>query len=234
MKAIPEINEPELFKEIALSHSKFIKLENCDALDIEMQYPLMKLKNSVADCYVREEVYYKLITAKKFLPDGIKFKILDAWRPLALQFELYELYSSSIIAKFSLENETEEIRNKVISKYVSYPSEDVFAPPVHTTGGAVDLTLIDNKGDELNMGTGFDSFSDMTKTDYYEKNTENSEIRNNRRILYNAMVGAGFTNLPSEWWHYDYGDRFWAYYNKTPAIYEGIFTFGGIKNEEQR
>ena len=40
----------------------------------------------------------------------------------------------------------------------------------------------------------------------------------------NVMTKAGFTNLPSEWWHYDYGDRFWAYYNKCSAIYEGVFT----------
>ena len=36
------------------------------------------------------------------------------------------------------------------------------------------------------------------------------------------MIKAGFTNLPSEIWHYDYGNRAWAYYNKKPAIYKGI------------
>lgn len=232
MRAIPEINDPEVFEEINLSHSKFIRLENCDEFDIKMQYPLMGLKNSVSACYVREELLDRLIAAKSFLPDNVKFRILDAWRPMALQLELYDLYSGVITEKFNLKKENEDIRNKIISKYVSYPSNNIFLPPVHTTGGAVDLTLVDCEGNELDMGTGFDSFSDMTKTDYYEVNALNEKIRNNRRLLYNAMTGAGFTNLPSEWWHFDFGDRFWAYYNKTPAIYEGIFTIGGIKNEE--
>ena len=43
-----------------------------------------------------------------------------------------------------------------------------------------------------------------------------------KTYLYNAMIKAGFTNLPSEVWHYDYGNRAWAYYNKKPAIYKGI------------
>ncbi len=38
---------------------------------------------------------------------------------------------------------------------------------------------------------------------------EDEQVRENRRLLYYAMIDAGFTNLPSEWWHYDYGDRFW-------------------------
>ncbi len=231
MKAIPKIDEPELFEKITLSHSEFIKLKNCDVFDIKMQYSLMGLKNSISDCYVRKELLNKLIVAKSLLPSGIKFRILDAWRPMALQLELYNLYSKAIIDRFNLENVTEEMQNKIINKYVSYPSYDVLLPPVHTTGGAVDLTLIDDVGNELDMGTGFDSFSNMSKTDYYEVSAEKLEIRNNRRILYNAMIGAGFTNLPSEWWHYDFGDRFWAYYNRTPALYEGVFTIGGIQDE---
>ena len=36
------------------------------------------------------------------------------------------------------------------------------------------------------------------------------------------MISVGFTNLPSEWWHYDYGTKFWAYFNNTDALYSGI------------
>ena len=48
-------------------------------------------------------------------------------------------------------------------------------------------------------------------------------VRNNRRILYYTMTKVGFTNLPSECWHFDYGDRVWSYYKKMPAMYKGIF-----------
>ena len=38
------------------------------------------------------------------------------------------------------------------------------------------------------------------------------------------MTSVGFTNLPSEWWHYDYGNANWAYYKKESPIYSGVFT----------
>ena len=56
------------------------------------------------------------------------------------------------------------------------------------------------------------------------ENEKNEMVRENRRLLYNTMVGQGFTNLPSEWWHFDYGNRFWAFYKKKKAIYRGVFT----------
>ena len=126
-------------------------------------------------------------------------------------------------------NMVQMVNLQIISRYVSYPENNVLLPPVHTTGGAVDLTLIDSDGNELDMGTEFDSFSEAASTAYYEQVGTDTKIRDNRRMLYNAMTGAGFTNLPSEWWHYDFGDRFWAYYNRKPAIYKGVFTAGGIR-----
>ena len=109
------------------------------------------------------------------------------------------------------------------SLFVSYPSEDPDCPFVHSTGGAVDLTIVDPEGRELDMGTGFDDFSDAANTAYFEKNGS-QEIRDNRRLLYNVMLAAGFTNYPSEWWHYDFGDRFWAAIKNTDSIYQGIYT----------
>lgn len=41
-------------------------------------------------------------------------------------------------------------------------------------------------------------------------------------MLYNVMKAVGFTNLPSEWWHYDYGDDKWAQLNHTSPLYAGI------------
>ena len=229
MNKIPLIGAPAVYNESAFSDSKFVKLTDCSAFDIKLQYPLMKLRNSVAECYVREELSDRLLAAADLLPKGIRLRIFDTWRPLALQIELYEYYSKSIIRKFGLENEEKEKREEIISRYVSYPENNVLLPPVHTTGGAVDLTLIDSDGNELDMGTEFDSFSEAASTAYYEQSGADTKIRDNRRMLYKAMTGAGFTNLPSEWWHYDFGDRFWAYYNRKPAIYNGVFTAGGIR-----
>ncbi|MCR4788564.1 MAG: M15 family metallopeptidase [Lachnospiraceae bacterium] len=163
-----------------------------------------------------------LLKASGKLPDGYRFRIWDAWRPFALQKELYTEYSKEIVKEFELEECSQEQKNAVIRHFVSEPVEDRAVPPVHTTGGAIDLTILDEAGNELDMGTAFDAFSDLTYTSAFEKEKD-QKIRDNRRLLYHVMTSVGFTNLPSEWWHYDYGDRFWAYYNDLPAIYEGVF-----------
>ncbi|CAK2155539.1 hypothetical protein VCRA2116O234_510012 [Vibrio crassostreae] len=61
------------------------------------------------------------------------------------------------------------------------------------------------------MGTQFDENSLRSWSCALEHSSEAKQA-NNRRLLYNAMIGAGFTNLPSEWWHYDYGNQMWANY----------------------
>ena len=106
---------------------------------------------------------------------------------------------------------------------MSIPVKDKALAPLHTTGGAIDVTLVDENGNELNMGTEFDSFAEESATNYFELNNINREVRNNRRILYNCMIDAGFVNLASEWWHYDFGDRHWANQTNNSIIYDGVF-----------
>jgi len=65
----------------------------------------------------------------------------------------------------------------------------------------------------------------LTHTAAFE-HTGSPAVRQNRRLLCHAMHQAGFENLPSEWWHFDYGDRFWAYYRNCPAMYAGVFEVG--------
>ena len=66
-----------------------------------------------------------------------------------------------------------------------------------------------------------DDFTDLSFTAAFE-NSKFEEIKYNRRMFSWTMLKAGFTNLPSEWWHYDYGDRFWSCCKGKPAIYCGI------------
>lgn len=228
MNPIPDVPDPERYTDSSFIDSGFIMLENDDAFDICMQYPLLGMDNAEGECFVRKEVYELLKKAAAGLPEGHRFRLLDAWRPFALQKELYEDYSEDIIKQFGLGDRSEEYRNAFIRKFVSDPVPDTEIPPVHTTGGAVDITIIGPDGAELDMGSGFDEFSDRTYTAFYEA-SDNETVKNNRRLLYSIMTDAGFTNLPSEWWHYDFGDRFWAYYNRKPALYRGVFTRDGLK-----
>ena len=224
MRPIPDVREPEVYRDHDFTGSELVKLESDDLIDVCMQYPILGMDNAENECFVRKEVKKLLIKAAHNLPKGYRFRMLDAWRPFALQQELYEDYSTDIIRQFCLEDKSEEERNAMIRNFVSEPVFDRDLPPVHTTGGAVDITILDPDGRELEMGSGFDEFSHRTYTSFYEQSSDDEKIRDNRRFLYSIMTDAGFTNLPSEWWHYDYGDRFWAYYMKKPAIYKGVFT----------
>ncbi|XLM22424.1 dipeptidase, partial [Chromobacterium piscinae] len=88
------------------------------------------------------------------------------------------------------------------------------APPAvapHPTGGALDVTLIDATGMELDMGCPFNADSEESAGACYTDNPGLSDqARANRAVLIRAMQAAGFVNYPSEWWHWSYGDRYWA------------------------
>lgn len=225
MKAIPNRAEPVIYMETAFIDSNFVEVVSNDIFDVKMMYPILNMENAENKCYMRKEVLDKLFLASKLLPMGYKFRIWDAWRPISLQLELYGKYSRKIISEYNLDAANEIQVKKMISQFVSEPILDRDLPPVHTTGGAVDLTVVNAKGIELDMGSEYDEFTSRTYSSYYESE-ENKIVRDNRRILYNAMINVGFTNLPSEWWHFDYGNRFWAFYKRKPAIYRGVFTKG--------
>ena len=222
-KEIPNNKNLEIYKEFNFIDEELVEIPSDCGIIIEMKYPLLGMDNSINKCLVRKEVLNRLLEAKKYLPNNITFKIWDAYRPLSLQEEIYYKYKDMIIEQFNLGNLNIEEQNKFISNFVSLPSKDMNIPPLHSTGGSIDLTLvyIDTKK-ELDMGVDFDEFSNLTMTNYYEENNINETVKNNRRILYWSMIKAGFTNLPSEVWHYDYGNRAWAFYKNTKAIYKGI------------
>lgn len=199
-------------------NSSLIEIKSESGIIVDLKY-YGKYKNAINKCYVRKEVYERLLKAKGYLPKGITFKIWDAYRPMELQKELYYSYKDKIITEFKLQDLSIDEQNKIINKYVALPNNC----PAHTTGGAIDLTLVySDTLEELDMGVNFDSFCSLAHTMFYEKDNMDVNIRNNRRILYGAMTKAGFTNLDSEYWHYDYGNNNWALKTNNNAIYESI------------
>ena len=103
---------------------------------------------------------------------------------------------------------------KETDKFVANPK----IVPFHTTGGAVDLTLADAEGNELDLGIPLNTISDKSFTNSQDIS---KEAKRNRNILIETMKDAGFVNYPLEFWHWSYGDRYWAAKNKTTSIYEG-------------
>lgn len=91
----------------------------------------------------------------------------------------------------------------------------------HPTGGAVDVTVVDKYGNELDFGN---IIADYTNPEVIKTFADVSrEQLENRTMLHNAMVSQGFAPFYGEWWHFSYGDREWAaFYNKKTALYSAI------------
>jgi len=130
-----------------------------------------------AECYLRYKTVKALILAnQRFMKKGFKIKIFDCYRPLDIQKKMWAIVSNP--------------------QYVANPSKG----SIHNRGGAVDITLVDFDGKELDMGTSFDFFGKEAGHDY---RGFSQEIEKNRNLLRKIMVKEHFNSFDSEWWHYN-------------------------------
>lgn len=191
---------------------------------ISPQYFIQKLDGALADLYTRQSVYEHLRQAAQSLPAGYKFVIFDAWRSIATQMALFQKMKTFVQRNnpgFDVKQLTAAAR-----RIVALPSEDIEKPSPHNTGGALDLSIVDDSGHLLDMGGSFDNAADYSRTDFYETHTQTEKdraVQKNRRLLYHLMTEAGFSNYIEEWWHFDYGNQNWAYaLGKDHALYTAI------------
>lgn len=151
---------------------------------------------------LRVGVVDRLVTAQTLLPVGLRLLIIEGYRPLSLQRRYFQDHMDRLRANDSSVSEAELHRRA--SAYISPPE---VAP--HVAGAAVDLTLCTVDGVELPMGTQLnDTDTDACHTDAHGVD---ARARENRRLLGAALSAAGLVNYPSEWWHWSYGDRYWAF-----------------------
>lgn len=102
------------------------------------------------------------------------------------------------------------------------PSDDPRMPPPHSTGAAVDLTLQDACGQEVEMGCPIDETSERAYPDHYAGDLApaSQAIHANRELLNDVMTAAGFSRHANEWWHFSIGDQMAACARGEPfAIY---------------
>lgn len=199
---IKETNEP------------LVDLNNAHpAIFYKPMYHILGMNGAIKTCFVRKSVLSRLVKAVTILQSlkpNFSFLVYDAWRPKEVQQALFDDYYIQISRRYPHKSNDECIA--LTEQFVSQPSIDALKPSPHITGGAIDLTILDDTKTPLAMGTDFDDFTDKAHTSYFEHNDthEHASIRNNRRLLYHVMIQSGFTNFPFEWWHYDYGNQFWA------------------------
>ncbi len=129
------------------------------------------------ECFLRVKTVKALLAANKaFLDKGYKIKIYDCYRPKSIQKKMWKIV----------------------------PNPDYVADPkkgsIHNRGGAVDISLIDFNGKELDMGTKFDFFGKEAGHNYLNFS---EEVLANRRLLKEIMLQHNFKPFDSEWWHYN-------------------------------
>ena len=154
--------------------------KNCDIL-IDLRYATKnnftkKVVYKSKECLIHKVAFEHLCLAQEIAKKlGYKLKVFDAFRPVYVQKELWNVL----------------------------PDSNFIAPPLkgspHSRGVAVDLTLVDNKNEELDMGTEFDEFSRLS---YHGCIDISQESYKNRLLLLGIMTDSGWDFFRNEWWHY--------------------------------
>ncbi|NPV01632.1 MAG: M15 family metallopeptidase [Brevinematales bacterium] len=140
-------------------------------------------------CYLLSGAAVMLTNAQAILKKnhpGYSLVVYDGARPVSVQEAMWKL-----------------VKDTPQKIYVADPAKG----SIHNYGGAVDLSVAGPDGIPLDMGTPFDSFSDLSQPKYEEQFLKDKLLSytqySNRLILREAMLGAGFKGIPNEWWHFN-------------------------------
>lgn len=171
------------------------------------------LYDTLQSAYLQREVAERLAKCQVYLDSikpGYKLKVFDAVRPIQVQQLMWDALDTIPVAQRG--------------KFVSNPR----LGSVHNFGSAVDLTICDAKGKELDMGAGYDDFRAIgfpAKEAFFLRSGELSQAQvDNRKLLREVMRSQKFVNIPSEWWHFNAYSRLTAEY-KFPAMLNESGTF---------
>ena len=156
-------------------------LSNDFVFDMKYATPDNFLKQAVYDCgecYLRKSTAKALVKAnEEFKSLGYRIKLFDCYRPLSVQKKMWKILPGT--------------------HYVANPAKG----SKHNRGAAVDLTLVDAQGKELDMGTPLDFFG---KKAHHTCTTLPKKVLENRKLLKGVLNKYNFKSIFSEWWHYEY------------------------------
>ncbi len=192
------------------AHPDFRHLGQLHGIDVDLRYAsdnnfVGRNLYQQTDCaYMRSDAAAALERAAQWLAaqqPGTRIRVLDAVRPQRVQEQLYA-----------------ELEGTPLTQYLAHPARG----SIHSFGMAVDVTLLDTHGKELDMGSDFDAMTLLSHPDHEAEHLAQGQLRvehlRNRGWLRAAMRHAGFQSIHSEWWHFDFGDRV-AVRRDLPRIY---------------
>ena len=168
------------------SHPQFSDIQSVNKnIILDMRYAtennfMGKQVYPKAKCLLQSTVAKKLSNVQQDLAQlGLGLKVYDCYRPLSIQKLMWEIVHDE--------------------RYVANPATG----SKHNRGAAIDLTLIDSNGKELEMPSAFDDFTEKAHRNYTGSSVEASK---NSLLLETVMKKRGFKSIPTEWWHFESPD----------------------------
>jgi zinc D-Ala-D-Ala dipeptidase len=121
---------------------------------------------------------------------GHRLLVLDALRPHRVQIQLWDFLAGTDLRQ-----------------YVADPARG----SIHSFGMALDATLLDARGQELDMGSGFDEMVELSHPVLEARHLASGALapaqHGHRQLLRDVLAGSGFHGIDNEWWHFEMGDR---------------------------
>lgn len=158
-----------------------IRLDTSIVLDLRYATANNFVEEKMYDCprcFLRPAVARALLEVHRELQkQALGLKLFDCYRPQSVQWALWKKVPDA--------------------RYVADPRKG----SMHNRGSAIDLTIIDQAGNELDMGTAYDYFGVEAYIDYTKHPVE---VLQNRKLLQNLMIAKGFRTTRTEWWHFSY------------------------------
>lgn len=193
-EALPELEQQMISQGL-------VNIQKTDpTLQVELKYSTTDnfvkkdVYGDLTNAYLQPEVAQKLAKAHRFLKEvhpGYRFLIYDAARPNSVQYTLWDALDAL------------KIPEKSKSQYVANPQ----IGSIHNFGCAVDLTVVNEKGIPLDMGTPYDFFGPLAYPRKEQEMLAGGKLTKqqvaNREVLRTAMKKAGFFVNTTEWWHFD-------------------------------
>ena len=228
-----------------------IKIEECgepliaiplDNFSVELPHPYVRLGAEYGEkspyC-LRQGVIKALLEAQFLLEKrhpNWKIKIYDAYRPVGVQQFMVNYTFDSLVKNLNLKERqlSAQLRQDLwgqVYQLWAAPSLDKNMPPPHSTGAAVDVTIVDEQGKTLDMGGDIDELSERSQPDYYLSDPDEAkqQYHFHRQLLNRVMTNAGFCRHPGEWWHFSFGDQMWAWlYNLNNSSSTAIARYGRV------
>jgi len=171
--------------------------------------------------WLRQSVAAALLQAQQHLQaqhPGWRIQIFDAYRPLSVQRFMVEHTAQALAQQQGLDLAIASDADKQalmaqVHQFWAYPSADPQTPPPHSTGAAVDITLVDATGQPVDMGSPIDEVSARSHPNFFatQPDERSQRVQRDRVRLRDIMLAAGFQQHPNEWWHFSQGDQLWAW-----------------------